>query len=129
MKKLILLALLLGAGVIWLLFSARIRVDLAAMRYDPSALKLRASYPPLVQSTLNADKSQAGLVVLPDGESVRFWFVSHHVAGAGCARFDFRDGTHKYMKGSYFCCEVQIPGGEVRNRQDLIAFIEKHDES
>ncbi|MES2658438.1 MAG: hypothetical protein V4689_07455 [Verrucomicrobiota bacterium] len=129
MKKLLISALLLSVGVISLIFSARIRVDLAAMKYDPTSQKLRGSYPPLIRSTANSDKSQTGLVTLSDGENVKFWFISHHVSDPGCTRFDFRDGTHKYMRGSYFCCEVQIPEDEVRTRQDLITFIEKHDES
>ena len=129
MKKLIIFAILLAVGVVWLIFRARIKVDLAAMRCDPSTLKMSSTYRPLIQSASISADLQAGLVTLPDGEKVKFWFVSHHVAGPGCARFDFSDGTRRYMMGSYFCCEGQIPGEEVKNRNDLIAFIEAHDES
>lgn len=112
-----------------MVFRARIKVDLAAMRYDPSTLKLNSTDGLLIQSTFISSGLQTGLVALPDGEKVKFWFVSHHVAGPGCTRFDFGDGTRRYMTGSYFCCEVQIPVQAVRNRSDLIAFIEAHDES
>ena len=129
MKKLVIVAILVGAGVVWMIFSPRFRGDLAAMRYDPSSLTLRSTYPTLIQSTSMPDKIQTGMVALPDGEKVKFWFVSHHVVGHGCTRFDFGDGTRRYMAGSYFCCEVQISGQDVKKRSDLIAFIEAHDES
>jgi hypothetical protein len=129
MKKLIIFALLLIVSAVLLIFKARITTDFSAMRHDPSTLKLRVTYPPLIQSTSLSSGLQTGIVSLPDGEKVKFWFVSHHVAGLGCARFDFRDGTRRYMTGSYFCCEVQIPDQDVKNRSDLIAFIEAHDES
>ena len=129
MKKIIILALLLLAGIVWLFFNARIRVDIAAMRHDPSTLKLRLTYPPLIHSTSIPGNMQTGLVTLSDGKTVKYWFVSHHIAGPGCARFDFADGTKRYIYGSYFCCEVQIPDAEVETKQDLIAFLERHDES
>ena len=129
MKKLIIFTLLLAVGIAWLVFRARIKVELAAMRHDPSALKLSSSYPPLIQSASISNDVQTGLVALPDGEKVKFWFVSHHITGPGCTRFDFSDGTRRYMMGSYFCCEVQIPVKDVKNRTELIAFIEAHDES
>ncbi len=129
MKKLITFALLLAVGVAWFVFRARIQVELAAMRHDPSTLKLSSSYPPLIRSESISSGLQTGLVALPDGEKVKFWFVSHHVASPGCTRFDFSDGTRRYMMGSYFCCEVQIPVKDVKNRSELIAFIEAHDES
>ena len=93
MKKLIIFALLLALGFAWFVFRARIKVDFAAMRHDPSELKLSSSYPPLIQSASISNGLQTGLVALPDGEKVKFWFVSHHIAGPGCTRFDFRDGT------------------------------------
>ena len=129
MKKLVIFALLLIVGVVFLVFRARITADFSAMRHDPSTLKLRGTYPPLIQSTSISSGLQTGIVALPDGEEVKFWFVSHHVAGPGCTRFDFRDGTRRYMTGSYFCCEVQIPDQDVKNRSDLIAFIKAHHES
>ncbi len=112
------------AGVLWLAFRARILVDVAAMRYDPAAMKLHVSDPPLIRSTSESRPVQTGLVDLPDGEVVKFWFISHHVAGPGCARFDFSDGTTRYMWGDDFCCEVQISDKVVKNRKDLIALIE-----
>lgn len=130
MKKIVILVFfLIAVGTVWLLFSARIRIDMAAMRYDPSALKLRLTYPNLIRSTLIPDHIQTGLVMLPDGENVKFWFISHHITGPGCVRFDFSDGTRKYIYGSYFCCEVQIPEGQVKNKRDLVDFIERHNES
>lgn len=129
MKKLvILLAIMLLAGAIWLVFRARIRVDVAAMRYDPTAMVLHVTDPPLIRSTPQSYPVQTGLVDLPDGELVKFWFISHHVAGPGCARFDFSDGTTRYMWGSSFCCEVQISGEKIKSRKDLIEFIETDSE-
>jgi hypothetical protein len=129
MKKIVILALLLLAGIVWLLFNARIRVDIASMRYDPNTQKLHDTYPPLIRSTSIPGNMETGLVTLSDGESVKYWFVSHHIAGPGCARFDFGDGTSRYVYGSYFCCEVQIPDDLVKTKQDLITFLEKHDDS
>lgn len=123
-KLLILFSVLLLAGVLWLVFRARVIVDLAAMRYDPATMKLRVTDPPLIRSTPDSHPVQTGLVDLPDGEEVKFWFISHHVAGPGCARFDFGDGTTRYMWGNYFCCEVQISDKVVKNRKDLIALVE-----
>jgi hypothetical protein len=129
MKKIVILALLLLAGIVWLFFNARIRVDVAAMRYDPYTQKLRLTYPPLIRSTSIPGRMQTGLVTLSDGDSVKYWFVSHHIAGPGCARFDFADGTSRYIYGSYFCCEVQIPDDQVKTKQDLITFLEKHNDT
>ncbi|RYD72449.1 MAG: hypothetical protein EOP84_23160 [Verrucomicrobiaceae bacterium] len=133
MKKLIipgaiflLVLLLTGAG--WLSFRARIMVDAAAKTNDPATMTLEITDPPLIRSDYRSDGAQTGLVTLPDGEVVKFWFVSHHTAGPGCARFDFNDGTTRYMWGDYFCCEVQIPGEQVRSRKDLLAFIDAHDQ-
>ena len=128
MKKIIILVLLLIAVTAWLLFSARIRVDIAAMRYDPNTEKLRPTYPPLIRAASIPGHMQTGLVTLSEGESVKYWFVSHHIAGPGCARFDFSDGTSRYIYGSYFCCEVQIPYDQVKTKRDLISFIETHNE-
>ncbi|NJM38715.1 MAG: hypothetical protein HC845_13075 [Akkermansiaceae bacterium] len=129
MKKIVILALLVLTGIVWLFFSARIRVDIAAMRYDPNTQKLHLTDPPLIRSTSIPGNMQTGLVTLSDGESVKYWFVSHHIAGPGCARFDFSDGTKRYVYGSYFCCEVQIPDAQVKTKQDLITFLEKNNES
>ncbi|GAA5122380.1 hypothetical protein JIN84_09905 [Luteolibacter yonseiensis] len=108
--------------------SARTDVDLVARRLDPLSLELDHSYPPLIHSKQVSGDVQTGVVRLVGGENVKFWFIAHHRSGSGCARFDFGDGTRKYMRGSYFCCEVRIPDQEVRSREDLLAFIERHDE-
>ena len=130
MKKIVIVALflLLFAGIAWLFFSARFRVDVAALKYDPNTQKLSVTYPPLIRATSIPGRIQTGLVTLADGETVKYWFISHHIDGPGCARFDFSDGTRRYIYGSYFCCEVQIPEDQVKTRQDLISFLETHDE-
>jgi hypothetical protein len=128
MKKVVVLVLLVVSGVVWLLFSARIKVDLAAMKYDPATLKLRLTYPSLIHAVSITGRMQTGLVSLPDGAKVKFWFVSHHIAGPGCARFDFSDGTRKYVYGDGFCCEVQIGDEGISNERDLTAFLERCDE-
>lgn len=125
MKKIIVLVLLVVSGVVWLVFSARIKVDLAAMRYDPGTRKLRLTYPSLIHAVSIPGKMQTGLVALPDGAKVKFWFVSHHIAYPGCARFDFSDGTRKYVYGDEFCCEVQIGDEEIRNERDLAAVLDR----
>jgi hypothetical protein len=129
MKKIVILALLLLASIVWLFFNARIRVDIAAIRYDPNTQKLHPTSSPLIRSTSIPGNMETGLVTLSDGESVKYWFVSHHIAGPGCARFDFSDGTSRYIYGSYFCCEVQIPDGQVKTKKDLISFLDTHNES
>ena len=129
MKKVFIVLFLLIVGAVVLIFRARLTADFSATRHDPSTLKLRVTYPPLIRSASISSGVQTGIVALPDGEEVKFWFVSHHVAGPGCTRFDFDDGTRQYIYGSYFCCEVQIPADQVKTKQDLIAFLEAHDES
>ena len=76
MKKIVILALLLLAGIVWLFFNARIRVDIAAMRYDPNTQKLRLTYPPLIRSTSIPGSMQTGLVTLSDGESVKYSYLT-----------------------------------------------------
>ena len=129
MKKkitlILLLALMLGAT--WLYFAPRIRVDLAARRYDPDRIKLTHIESMGKSHRRLPNKIECGLIHLEDGSEVKYWFVSKHVQpGLGLTRFDFPDGETAYLSGA-FCCEMALGGEGVADKAALLAFIEKWD--
>lgn len=129
MKKVLLLLLVIGLAVLigsrwpgpWQ--QVQSQVDRTAAAHDPAAIGMEHQESPLVHYTVLPDRSHAGLVNLPDGEKVKFWFRSHHLAGVSCTRFDFADGSREYFEGC-FCCEVMLPEETIRSRGDLMAFLQ-----
>ena len=102
-------------------------VDRAASAHDPAVLELDHG-DSLVVSKVLSDQTQAGLVKLPDGKPVKFWFRSHHLSpGTSYTRFDFADGGRAYMEGD-FCCEVILPES-IRTERDLLTYIRERDGS
>ena len=75
---------------------------------------------------------QYGRIHFENGESVKFWFVSHHmVDDYGGAIYEFQDGETQFCY-SYHCCEVQFPNSEnsdfsFSSLEDFKRFIRKID--
>lgn len=67
----------------------------------------------IVTSPLSPEGYQAGHVLLPNGESWRFAFRSHHLMGGDDSYSVFAGppGTFR-LRGPYFCCEVQFEEGK-----------------
>ena len=102
------------------------KLDQAASAHDPAAMKSANQAGSLVRSNSFSDGTQAGLMKLPDGEKVKFWFRSHHLPpGISYTRFDFSDGSRRYIEG-HFCCEVMLPEDEIRTKADLLSFLKKN---
>ena len=113
----------------WMYFAPRIRVDLAAGRYDPNKLDLR--HIPTMQKSMRrtSDEIETGFLHLKDGSKVKYWYVSGHVQpGLGLTRFDFADGEAAYLSG-VFCCEVGIGEAGLENKASLLKFIADFDGS
>lgn len=129
MKKILLLVLVGGLAVAFVSRVlapwawVRAAVDRTAVAHDPAAIAMKHQESPLVHFTVLPDLTHAGLVHLPDGEKVKFWFRSHHLSGVSCTRFDFADGSREYFKGC-FCCEVMLPEDKIRSKGDLMAFLQ-----
>lgn len=129
MKKRILIAaiVLLSLGAIWMWFAPRIRVDMAARKYDPNKMdlwRIDSMHKSLMRKPL-PNGMEIGLLHLTDGSNVKYWFVSRHVQpGLGTTRFDSADGRSAYLHGR-FCCEVSLP--ELKDWNDLQDYITKWD--
>lgn len=102
-------------------------VDQAAMRIKPSQHENTLMYGSRVFSCATDTDCQVGLLKLGDGEVVEFWFSSHHrFNDLGCTRFEFSDGTVRYLHG-LFCCEVMIEDAHLDSRRTLERFIKDKD--
>lgn len=67
---------------------------------------------------------QYGKVGFENGDSVKFWFVSHHYYNdGGCTLYEFSDGDQEYCKG-YHCCEVQFPK-TFKNKNNFLEFVQE----
>lgn len=129
MKRKILIATLILMVVyfVWMSAAPRIRVEMAAAKYNPSTLKLR-HYEIAHKSSVTLNNGiQVGLIHLDDGEVVKFWFVSKHIQpGLGLTRFTFEDRTNAYLRGAY-CCEVHVTKDSVKDKNALMSYIHQND--
>ncbi len=62
-----------------------------------------------------SNEIQYGKIFFENGESVKFWFVSHHnVNDYGGAIYEYENGETQFCYG-YHCCEVQFPNSSNTN--------------
>ncbi|MFC5270699.1 hypothetical protein [Adhaeribacter terreus] len=65
-----------------------------------------------------------GIIKFPNHDTVKYWFLSHHIAndGYGGTVFELPNKEKKFIKG-YFCCEVQLPNNG--NYNDAVSFLKQ----
>lgn len=92
-----------------------------------SSLELEVGYNEYVhRAFLKEEKIECGRIGFADGDYADYWFQSHHMTDdAGYTLFAFSDGKEKVMEG-WFCCEVQLPEEQLKNKNELMLFIAKH---
>ena len=125
MKRLLsmaILLLLLGCGE-----KSREAVDIAATEIDPTKIELESASTAYSKRKFLDTGIETGMITLGDGETVRYWFQSHHHSDdIGCTRFQFSDGSVRYLHGG-FCCEVELPKEQIASRAELAEFIADKD--
>lgn len=96
-------------------------------RVDPATLRLEPGHVPFISHTILDDGTEVGIITMKNGSTAKYWFRSHHLdsGSIGGTWFAFDDGTRLYMSG-YFCCNVDLPGGQPSEPDDLKRFIWKH---
>jgi hypothetical protein len=96
-------------------------------QHDPARMPLQPAYNDYVRYTGLPDGTYTGIITLADGDSARFWFLSHHgTDDIGGTLFKFSSGAEVFMSG-YFCCEVQLPHKQPASLAELRAFIKSCD--
>jgi hypothetical protein len=95
---------------------------------DPSTIPLEAGFNKYVsRAFLNDGAVETGIIRLNDGDTVKYWFQSHHMRNdSGVTVFRLSDGQKIVMHG-WFCCEVQLPEEGFQNRQTFLDYVAKHD--
>ena len=93
-----------------------------------SGLELEDGYNEYVRRAfLMEEKIECGRIRFADSDYADYWFQSHHMTDdAGYTLFTFSDGKDKTMEG-WFCCEVQLPEEQLKDKNELMAFIAEHD--
>lgn len=72
------------------------------------------------------DGIQYGTITFKDRQSVKFWFLSHHISGDdGGTVYEFPDST-KHFYGGLHCCEVQFDS-IFNNFKDFQSYIDKYE--
>ena len=70
---------------------------------------LEPGYDQNTQRNFTDEGIEFGKVVFENGDYVKYWFKSHHLAeDGGGTLFAFSDGETRFLPG-YFCCEVMLP--------------------
>ena len=93
-----------------------------------SGLELEVGYNEYVRRAfLQEEKIECGRIRFADGDYADYWFQSHHMTDdAGYTLFAYSEGKEKVMEG-LFCCEMQLPEEQLKNKNELKAFIAEHD--
>lgn len=95
---------------------------------DPASRTLEVGYNKYTKRAFLKDvEIETGIITLLDGDTVKYWFQSHHLRDdSGLTLFRLSDGSEKVLRG-WFCCEVQLPEEGFANKEALLSFIEKKD--
>ncbi|MCA9642894.1 MAG: hypothetical protein H6718_28375 [Polyangiaceae bacterium] len=82
----------------------RERVDSSARIFDdPDGLPVKPGPEPFIRSIHLANRTLVGVIQLTNGKEVRFWQLPRaNSKGIGLTRFDFPDGTSRYMRAAAF---------------------------
>lgn len=69
-----------------------------------------------------------GIIVFPNKDTVKYWFLSHHIAKdhLGGTLFEFPKGKTKFVKG-VFCCELQLPKESFRSAKEFLQIMDDYD--
>ncbi len=104
-------------------------VEEASKQFDPARSELQQGFNSYVKMAWTKEGVEFGYIYLTNGDKVKYWFLSHHLSGdLGSTLFEFSDGERVYMDGG-FCCEVQLPEKQLRDRQELEEVIKAYDDT
>lgn len=127
MGKFRVLSLAICAVLIACSYSIESKLKAVSAANDPNSSALEEGYNSYVRRAFLVDHTEIGLISMKDGSWSKYWFRSHHHTGdSGGTLFRLSDGTEIFMAG-YFCCEVQLPEGQLESLQALRTFVSQHD--
>jgi hypothetical protein len=121
----VLVSFCVGASVVLISPTSRSIVEDTRKLDFPSDEKMSIAPNGYVRRYIDRNGVEIGVIKLGDGDSVKYWFVSHHLGfGESITNYKLSDGQIMVTNG-FHCCEVILDDEQPYDRDEFVDMIQK----